>query len=72
MEEVFLLFIEKLLVKVIFKFVFFGLYMYEMLLEIFDIIDELVVLNVYVIGGSGGWEILKIFDVIDEVYNRYN
>lgn len=63
-------FLVKLLVKMVYKIVMFGGYLdkVSMLLEIFDIIDELLVLSVYVVGGSGQFEILKIFDIIDEEY----
>lgn len=63
-------FLVKLLVKMVYKIIMFGGYLdkVSMLLEIFDIIDELLVLSVYVVGGSGQFEILKIFDIIDEEY----
>lgn len=50
----------------------FGLYLdkISILLEIFDIIDEFMLFSVFMVGGSGQCEILKIFDIIDEVYKQ--
>ena len=45
---------------------------HETLPEILDIIDESAVPNAYAAGGSGGREIPKIFDIIDEAHNKHS